>query len=142
MPDPIKVLIGRLQIPILKVAILDSSFFNHKKHPARQLLDSISKASLGWSDDQQLEDILIKKLEKIVDFLLLEFDQDIAIFEQALDEFQQFLKDENDKIDAKVPIIVSLTLSLVFIIIYFFPSIFPLFSMYFSPEIMCCLYFT
>jgi hypothetical protein len=102
LPDPIKVLIGRLQIPILKVAILDSSFFNHKKHPARQLLDSISKASLGWSDDQQLEDILIKKLEKIVDFLLLEFDQDIAIFEQALDEFQQFLKDENDKIDQAV----------------------------------------
>ena len=91
-----------MQIPILKVAILDSSFFNHKKHPARQLLDSISKASLGWSDDQQQENILIKKLEKIVDFLLLEFDQDIAIFEQALDEFQQFLKDENDKIDQAV----------------------------------------
>ncbi len=102
LPDPIKVLIGRLQIPILKVAILDSSFFNHKKHPARKLLDSISKASLGWSDDQQQENILIKKLEKIVDFLLLEFDQDIAIFEQALDEFQQFLKDENDKIDQAV----------------------------------------
>ena len=33
LPDPIKVLIGRLQIPILKVAILDASFFNHKKHP-------------------------------------------------------------------------------------------------------------
>jgi len=102
LPDPIKVLIGRLQIPILKVAILDSSFFNHKKHPARKLLDSISKASLGWSKDQQQEAILIKKLEKIVDFLLLEFDQDIAIFEQALDDFQAFLDQEKNKIKQAV----------------------------------------
>ncbi len=99
LPDPIKVLIGRLQIPILKVAILDNSFFNHKKHPARKLLDNISKASLGWSDDQHQEDILIKKLEQIVDFLLVEFDEDITIFEKALGDFQQFLKDENNKID-------------------------------------------
>ena len=102
LPDPIKVLIGRLQIPILKVAILDNSFFNHKKHPARKLLDSISKASLGWGDDQQQEKILIHKLEEIVDFLLLEFDQDIAIFEQALEDFQSFIKEENDKIDQAV----------------------------------------
>jgi len=102
LPDPIKVLIGRLQIPILKVAILDSGFFNHKKHPARQLLDSISKASFGWSKDQQQEKVLIEKIEQIVEFLLIEFDQDIAIFEQVLDDFQQFLKDENNKIEQTV----------------------------------------
>ena len=102
LPDPIKVLIGRLQIPILKVAILDNSFFNHKKHPARKLLDSISKASLGWSSDEKQEQILIKKLEQIVDFLLLEFDQDIAIFEQALEQFQLFLAEENSKIDQQL----------------------------------------
>ena len=99
LPDPIKVLIGRLQIPILKVAILDKGFFNHKKHPARKLLDSISRASLGWSQDEQQEKILVEKLEQIVDFLLLEFDQDIAVFEQALDDFQQFLKQENERIE-------------------------------------------
>jgi len=102
LPDPIKVLIGRLQIPILKVAILDSSFFNHKKHPARQLLDSISKASLGWSSGQQQEKILIQKIDEIVEFLLNEFDQDIAIFEQAMDDFQQFLKDESNKVEQTV----------------------------------------
>ena len=48
LPAPIKVLIGRLQIPILKVAILDCDFFNQKKHPARRLLDSISRAAMGW----------------------------------------------------------------------------------------------
>jgi len=99
LPDPIKVLIGRLQIPILKVAMLDKGFFNHKKHPARKLLDIISKASLGWSDDALQEQKLVEKLEQVVDFLLLEFDQDIAVFEQALDDFQLFLKQENERIE-------------------------------------------
>ncbi len=97
LPDPVKVLIGRLQIPILKVAILDKGFFNHKKHPARQLLDSISKASLGWSEDAQQEQRLVEKLEQIVNFLLLEFDQDIAIFEQALTDFRQFRQQEDER---------------------------------------------
>ena len=48
---PIRSLVGRLQIPMLKVAILDKDFFNKKNHPARKLLESISSASLGWSEN-------------------------------------------------------------------------------------------
>ncbi len=102
LPDPIKVLIGRLQIPILKVAMIDESFFNQKKHPARKLLDSISKASLGWSTDAEQEQILIDKIEKIVDFLLTEFDQDVSVFETALDEFKEFMSVENTKVENKL----------------------------------------
>jgi len=98
LPAPIKVLIGRLQIPILKVAILDEGFFNHKKHPARQLLDSISKASLGWGEDPKQEKVLIDKIEEVVNFLATEFKQDIKTFEKALGDFKQFIADENEKI--------------------------------------------
>jgi hypothetical protein len=102
LPDPIKVLIGRLQIPILKVAMLDENFFNQKKHPARKLLDSISKASLGWSADTEQEQILIDKIEKIVDFLLTEFEQDVSVFETALNEFKEFMSSENTKVANKL----------------------------------------
>ncbi len=102
LPDPIKVLIGRLQIPILKVAMIDVNFFNQKKHPARKLLDSISKASLGWSSDAELEQILIDKIEKIVDFLITEFEQDVSVFETALNDFNQFLSSENSKVEIKL----------------------------------------
>lgn len=102
LPDPIKVLIGRLQIPILKVAMIDASFFNQKKHPARKLLDSISKASLGWSADAEQEQILIDRIEKIVDFLLTEFEQDVSVFETALNEFMEFMSTENTKVENKL----------------------------------------
>ena len=94
LPDPIKVLIGRLQIPMLKVAILDKGFFNQKKHPARRLLDSISRASLGWSDDPAEEQALVDKTEEIVNFLINEFDDDISVFEEAYVNFENFLQQQ------------------------------------------------
>jgi len=97
LPAPIKVLIGRLQIPILKVAFLDESFFNHKKHPARKLLDSIAHASLGWGEDLKQEKVLIDRIEQVVNSLVNEFEQDIAVFEKALEDIRQFLADENEK---------------------------------------------
>ena len=94
LPAPIKVLIGRLQIPILKVAILDREFFNQKKHPARRLLDSISRAALGWADGHDDESELITKLEEIVNFLINEFEEDLDVFDEARVELENFLNRE------------------------------------------------
>jgi hypothetical protein len=99
LPDPIKVLIGRLQIPMLKVAIIDKDFFNQKKHPARKLLDSISRASLGWSEGHTDEQPLIDKTEEIVNFLITEFDEDISVFEEAYISFENFLTDQSQEIE-------------------------------------------
>ena len=86
-----------MQIPILKVASLDESFFNHKKHPARKLLDSIAHASLDWGVDLKQEKVLIDNIERIVNSLVNEFEQDIDVFEKALKDIRQFLTDENEK---------------------------------------------
>ena len=99
LPAPIKVLIGRLQIPMLKVAIIDKDFFNQKKHPARKLLDSISRASLGWSENHSDEQTLIDKTEEVVNFLINEFDEDIGVFEEAYINFENFLHQENEGIE-------------------------------------------
>lgn len=97
LPNPIKVLIGRLQIPILKVAIIDNSFFNSKKHPARKLLDNISKASLGWTNNKQQEQRLINKVEEIVSTLLINFNDEINVFEIALNDFLAFINLEKNQ---------------------------------------------
>ncbi|WP_134515655.1 DUF1631 family protein, partial [Pseudomonas aeruginosa] len=50
LPDSLKALIGRMQIPMLKVALLDKTFFSRGSHPARRLLNEIASASLGWAE--------------------------------------------------------------------------------------------
>ncbi|WP_156502757.1 DUF1631 family protein, partial [Oleiphilus sp. HI0067] len=44
-----KAIISRLQIPILKVALIDDSFFNKGGHPARKLLNEIASSAIGWN---------------------------------------------------------------------------------------------
>jgi hypothetical protein len=58
LPMAMKALLGRLQIPLLKVAIIDKSFFNAEKHKARQLLNLLSKAGIGWNQKDQGSDAL------------------------------------------------------------------------------------
>ncbi len=91
IPDAIKALLARLQIPILKVAILDKSFFSRKNHPSRRLLDVLADASVCFAEGATHEDPLYKKIEEIVDGIQSGFDTDIELFNQMLASFEQFL---------------------------------------------------
>ena len=95
---PLKALIGRLQIPILKVALIDKSFFSKAGHPARRLLNEMATASLGWQEDPNNDgepnDPLYKKVHSIVRIILNEFETDVAIFTDALTDFVAFIDRE------------------------------------------------
>ncbi|NWC92064.1 MULTISPECIES: DUF1631 domain-containing protein [unclassified Pseudomonas] len=95
VPESLKALITRLQIPMLKVAVLDKSFFSRANHPARRLLNEIATAAMGWSrrDDYQ-RDSLYLHIEQVVQRLLNDFVDDPAIFSQMLTEFTAFTHDE------------------------------------------------
>ncbi len=95
LPDSLKLLIGRLQIPMLKVAVLDKSFFARGSHPARRLLNEIASAAMGWGgrDDHQ-RDSLYLRIEQIVQRLLNDFVDDPALFSELLVDFLAFSADE------------------------------------------------
>jgi len=95
LPSRIKALISRLQIPVLKVALLDRAFFNRAGHPARKLLNELAAAGTGWSEkaaDQK--DPLLDKIQAVVNHLVEDFADDVSIFEAALDDFQHFMSME------------------------------------------------
>ncbi|MGY2193703.1 DUF1631 domain-containing protein [Pseudomonas pergaminensis] len=100
VPDTFKALIGRLQIPMLKVALLDKSFFSRASHPARRLLNEIAAAALGSSPSEDYQrDHLYLRIEQVVQRLLNEFVEDPAIFSQLLAEFSTFTADERRRSD-------------------------------------------
>jgi hypothetical protein len=92
IPDTIKALIARLQIPVLKVAILDKSFFSKKTHSVRRLLDSLAQASVAFAGEASREDPLYIKIEHIVERVQNEFDTDVGLFDRMLEDFDEFLK--------------------------------------------------
>ena len=95
LPDSLKALIGRMQIPMLKVAVLDKTFFSRGSHPARRLLNEIASAALGWGDqDDAQRDSLFQKIEQVVQRLLNDFVDDPVIFSELLADFMAFTGDE------------------------------------------------
>ncbi len=97
LPDAIKALIGRLQIPIVKLAILEKSFLTKKSHPARRLLNDLGKASVGLDSDACGNSPIFLEIQRIVNRILSEFDKDVGIFETVLDEFLSFVKKEEKR---------------------------------------------
>ena len=95
IPDAIKALIGRLQIPMLKVAILDKGLFSKKAHPARRLLDALAHAALGWYEGLPKSDALYAKMEQVVRCIVAEFDDDVSLFSRVLDDFSAFIEHES-----------------------------------------------
>jgi len=95
LPDSLKALIARLQIPMLKVAVLDKSFFSRGSHPARRLLNEIASAALGWGEqDDSQRDSLHQKIEQVVQRLLNDFVDDPLIFAELLADFLAFTGNE------------------------------------------------
>ena len=95
LPDPIKSLIGRLQIPVAKLALLDKTFFSDQGHPARRLLNHMGQAAVGWSeDDDRGPDSLYGMIERVVERLILDFDGEPALFAQMDRYFVAFIARE------------------------------------------------
>jgi hypothetical protein len=88
-----KGLIARLQIPILKVAMLDKSFFGTGGHPARKLLNEVANASLGWAPNGEAErDPFYTKVEGVVRGIIDNFVDDVSVFQEALTDFIAFVE--------------------------------------------------
>jgi len=98
--DPIKALVARLQIPVLKVAMLDNSFFSSKAHPARRLLDGISRAAVRCGPRAGHDDPLYARISEVVDRLQNEFKQDTSLFDVLCCELDAFLDGQEAAADA------------------------------------------
>lgn len=100
IPDAMKALIGRLQIPVLKVAMLDKAFFSHKSHPARKLLDRLAEISIGWNESEGHQGGLYQKVDDLIQRILNEFDDQVGIFAELLEGLEQYLGEEKKRTDA------------------------------------------
>ncbi|MEO0442400.1 MAG: DUF1631 domain-containing protein [Pseudomonadota bacterium] len=96
LPDPVKLLLSRLQIPYIKVAVADADFFNKEGHPARRLLNEMATASIGWMGDVEStrRDPLLSKIESTVTKILTEFESNFEIFTLLLTDFIAFQEKE------------------------------------------------
>ncbi|HZP92702.1 MAG TPA: DUF1631 family protein [Burkholderiales bacterium] len=102
IPAGVKGLIGRLQIPMLKVAIADKAFFSKKTHPARQMLDTLGEVSARLPADFNASNPLYAQLEEILQELIDGFEDNIEIFDAVRERLQTLIAEEDRRVEQEM----------------------------------------
>jgi hypothetical protein len=87
-------MLTQLQVPMLRVALRDKSFFSQGSHPARLLLNAIAETGIHWIDDSEGEadPVLLKKMHLVIERLNAEFDGDLSLIERMLGDLSQHVQ--------------------------------------------------
>lgn len=93
-----QVLIGRLQIPVLKAVLQDPKFFNDHQHPTRTFLDRLAKAAIGWTPSgESTQQPLYEAMKKIVLAVGNSDTQNRELFAKADDDLRYLCEREEKK---------------------------------------------
>jgi len=99
VPNGVKGLIGRLQIPMLKVAIADKTFFSTKTHPARRLLDALGEIAMRLPADFSAASPLFESIQAILQELVDTFQDNLEIFTTVREQLHALIEEEDRKIE-------------------------------------------
>jgi hypothetical protein len=101
IPPEVSLLLGRLQIPVIKIALADKRFFSDVNHPARRLLKLLSQAAIGWEKESVLQrDLLMEEIRNVVTRILNDFDvENLSLFAELEKSFSAFLMEETRRAD-------------------------------------------
>jgi len=87
----LKPILGNLQIPLARLALLEPHFFLDPEHPARSLVDKLAVlASSANFPNRMLE----ARVEAIVDNIVANYDRDTGVFDQALTGVEKLVQQQ------------------------------------------------
>src|SRR5690606_553431 len=84
----------RLVMSYVKVALTDENLFVRPDHPARRLLDTLAQSCEGNDGASPQERELLQRARAVVERIVAEFNEDLAIFEVATNELQDLLQQQ------------------------------------------------
>lgn len=101
VPPLMKALIGRLQLPVLKLALSDHGFFSDRQHPARRLINTLAQAGSTWDGEFTTDSTLYLIAEPLVSHIQDGGGNDVTPFETGLASLEAFLNEQERLADAK-----------------------------------------
>lgn len=111
LPSAIKIVFGRLQIPILKAALRDREVLSDPRHPARRFFDTLAASGLGARPEVPNDALFIALVGHLAT-VVRDAPEDQAPFVRALEELDHFLDAEraayNQKLAQALPSLLAL----------------------------------
>ena len=94
----LRALIGKLQLPMVRLATVDRTLFTRRKHPARKLLNELAQFCTQWSDAEH-EHELISEIKLLVEEVLDNFSGSTDVFDSARDRLREFIDLQGNTLD-------------------------------------------
>lgn len=85
-------MMSRLQVPLLRVALRDKSFFTKRAHPARQFLNAVAETSMYWLDGSDEDRSLLDKMQVVVDRVVQEYQDNVDVFDDLLGDLARHMQ--------------------------------------------------
>jgi len=100
LPHAVKLILSRLQIPLLKLAILDTAFFADTQHPARRLVNRMARAATGLNQDVDRDHPVCAFLLHISDAVRATLESGEGQITPHLDELDAFIQQRDQLLQA------------------------------------------
>ena len=95
LPARVKALLGRLQIPCIRIAVTDPEFLGSARHPARRLINALANAGLELDEHPEgHSDVVFCRIQSVVETILSDYQDDISLIQSLEEEFRQFMARE------------------------------------------------
>jgi hypothetical protein len=98
VPIALKGIIGRLQLPMLKVALADKDLFTKNTHPARKLLDTLGQIGYRLPADFDDTSPLFAKLEGFIEEIVEGFQDNLEIFDTVRERLEEIIVEYDHRI--------------------------------------------
>jgi Protein of unknown function (DUF1631) len=93
IPAPVRVWFARLQMPVLRVAIVEPDFFATIDHPARKLIDRMGACVMGFEAGSTagVSEPMEREIKRVVQVVEAYPDTGRRVFQTVLTEYERFL---------------------------------------------------
>ena len=93
LPDQVKKSIRCLQIPLIKVGIMDHTLFGEREHVARNLINELARIGIeNYSKSAIAREVIYSKIDEVTQRIISDFDDDVSVFERELNDLLFFYK--------------------------------------------------
>ena len=102
LAHPLKHLLGRLQVPLVKAALVDKEKLFHPDHSARKLINAMADAGAAWGNSDALDenaDPLYRKMHDIVERAVATHNGEPLDFQSLLDEFNDYTARDKKRLE-------------------------------------------
>lgn len=99
IPEALRAVLGDLQVPVLKAAIIDPGLLHDERHPARALLNRLGSAAADAGNPDS--PAIAEEIRRAVRDVLANYDRDASVFAQALGGFEECISGLRRREDAR-----------------------------------------